>query len=347
MLISRQNSDQSTPCYPCAFLATYKTGTGPNKNGIEITFTEEPPQEVLDTLRANNFLYNRKRGVWYSIESSHSKQLAQQIVRRGLAPEPMPPEVIVQTLPSIEPNKAGDLAQISEKFHLPDGAKHNRVRMIVQNAFQSIEMVHDIDASFVSIPVQFIGASSEWDALFSSDKQGIPLLIEVSIKKDLRVLDVVHEIGHYLDVSLGKRIVRWREGLVDTIKRTEGYRAFRNYDFMGTTRVLITDENGTREEIRKLDDVDPGSIYRMYACDDTELFARGYEQYIAMKCGLLQSEVERDTRFGLQITKKGDETISHWNSVPILWGADDFWQVENLFDKLFHELGWKVDANFN
>ncbi len=61
---------------------TYETGTGTKGNGIEITFTSKPNEEIRNAMKANGFRWGGKKrpSIWWAIESDETLQLAKMLV---------------------------------------------------------------------------------------------------------------------------------------------------------------------------------------------------------------------------------------------------------------------------
>lgn len=60
---------------------TYETGTGAKGNGIEITFTEKPSEEVRQAMKANGYRWGGKKrpSIWWAILDDNSLAIAQQL----------------------------------------------------------------------------------------------------------------------------------------------------------------------------------------------------------------------------------------------------------------------------
>jgi hypothetical protein len=334
---STQCTNKTMPQNQCEFRAHMKTGTGPDKNGIEITFTDDPPLEIIATLSANNFHYQCNTGVWYSKSTSHTKQIAEYIIEKGLLPKPICPKVGILEVHGAKPYRAAHLMCVSEKIITPMGKYHQAHRDAIIKAIEIIGMVHQIDASFSPIPVKIVKECDGYAALFN------PNSLEILVCKiePPRVLTIVHEVGHYLDDSLGERINKWREKLIQAIKRTKGYKKLKNFDINGSGVLVVTSKNGVTRRNVPLRKLDPGLKYRIEACDDIELFARGYEQYIGIKTGACIDEIESENEYRLDIIN--GKPIN--KAIPLMWKLDDFQEVESVLDEMFTEIGWGIIQN--
>lgn len=338
-LESQQDISQTIPCYSYPFQVTLQNGIGKRKDKIDLKFISDPPLDVLDMLEANSFHYDKNLDVWFSNNNYVSRQIADDVLRRSLLSKPIISKDKSGSL-FTTPYKAKIIVPISSRIH-PVAMEHQKIfKDVVNQAIKTIEQIHGIDVICNPIPIKLVKKIDGYAAEFWEE----PLEILVSTNESPRVLTIVHEIGHYLDYSLGERINDWRWKLMTTIKRTTGYKTHKNFDSTRMGKVIITDKNGTKERLLPMKDLDPGRKYRIELCSDSELFARAYEQYIGMKSGQLISELEPETENRLELIS-GDNVEVKWNALPILWKNDDFVEVENLLDFFFTEIGWSVTKN--
>jgi hypothetical protein len=337
---SEQGKIQSIPGYSYPFRATIKDRCGKRKDRIEITFLDDPPLEALEAISANGFRYANDIGVWRSCSNSISRQIAEDVVRRGLISKSTLSEAIIPSkLANGKLYKAENLVLASSRIYPCSATYSKPFREAIQKAIHIIEEVHYLDADCESIPVRLVKDCDGYAAQFWPDQ----LEIRVCKTQSPRVLTIVHEIGHYLDFSLAECINDWRKELMVTIKRTKGYKALKNFDGESMGKAIVSDGNKTKEKYYRLRELDPGRKYRIEACDDVELFARAYEQYIGIKSDQLQSELEPETEHRLEIIGWGNFDPV-WNARPILWKMDDFQEIVPLFDKMFSDIGWKIPA---
>ncbi len=60
---------------------TLATETGPNKNGIELSFDGKPSEEIRELLKANGFRWNRRSKVWYAISNAERLLFANRLLQ--------------------------------------------------------------------------------------------------------------------------------------------------------------------------------------------------------------------------------------------------------------------------
>jgi len=239
-----------------------------------------------------------------------------------------------------KPYHAKKVIPLSSRIIPCEMDNHKPFSKAVKKAISIIESVHSIDESCDPIPIKLVKECEGYAAQFWYD----PLQIVICTNDSPRVLTVVHEIGHYLDYSLGARIDEWRGKLMSEIKRTSGYKTLKNFDPTRMGKVILTDKHGTRERLIPMKEIDPGAKYRIEQCNKCELFARAYEQYIGMKSRQLQSELEPETENRLNLISRENIEVT-WNARPILWKTGDFIEVERTFDLFFLDIGWKISTN--
>lgn len=121
---------------------TYKTQTGPKKNGIELTFPGKPEQEARDLMKSNGFRWHRTNKVWYAVANDARLKAAKALcstdvpdaekakavvkaaeptpIRPEPTPEPMPGQSIEDRLKELEEEYARLKRGQDEKKEDPD-----------------------------------------------------------------------------------------------------------------------------------------------------------------------------------------------------------------------------------
>ena len=232
--------------------------------------------------------------------------------------------------------------EISAKFIVPGGSRDKRLQRLMKDAFEAVERVHGIDRTFSVVPVKFISASTSAEARLVSEKAGLmikPIRLDVSKKTEAHPLDAIHEFGHYIDYSLGDQAREIRNKLLDTIKRSYGYKTLKEISYSTEVDVEVSDEKGKRIERMPYHKIDVGIKYRWYLLSDEEIFARAYAQYIALRAGIGKERIEEMTKF--RLNDNGKYII---RTYPLQWKEEDFEPIADQFDRLFQHLGWQVSG---
>lgn len=151
---------------------------------------------------------------------------------------------------------------------------------------------------------------------------------------------LIHETGHLIDKHLfsvdnnygshnaDKNEASPLHGIMRKIKETTLYAEIKKISETATVEVVYTKENGFLG-IKKVADEGTRKYYE-YLARDIELFARAYTQYIAFESGT----TARSEFLGeyLEVLCAGSKYG---------WNPSEFRDIQDEFNKLFKELGWK------
>lgn len=364
---NRGNGGPDTPGYHYSYVASLEMGTGPYKNGIELCFDRKPGECVRGRLKENGFRWHNQKGVWYAVATPERVALAEQIVKEGLCPvkpEPVPAASQPVAAPAAESvsvaeptpvavqktaEKTTTLVRkrtkpagvnVATKFRVPDGTKNKRERQLVSDALSVISKVHGVDSALPDIRVNFISASTTAEArLVLVGKK--PVQLDVSKKPDVHPLDVIHEVGHYIDFALGDKIAPHRERILRAIKKSKGYKDLIT-PLPPQVDVVVTETDGT-SKVEKYPryEIAPDLKRLTYMTSPHELLARAYAQYISTKADFGKDYMDAYTTFRVikKVTPKSKKTqITTYFRAQ--WEEDDFAPIAEEFDKLFASLGW-------
>ena len=223
-----------------------------------------------------------------------------------------------KTLPLAAPTAAPILSPSSPARQVPpglpavsQGLRPQRMtrpmRSAIDLALQAIDQLHG-DGVLPKIPVKS-SATKEWYGVFRHGR-GVPIEIAVAKAGDHYALTLVHEVGHFLDLSaIGG------PGAMESAKGAAG--------LLG--KVLAAAAGSAA--VKTLEAMSP-SLVRSYYLRLREIWARAYAQWVAQRSGnpvLL------------------DELAKTRSKVPgVQWDEADFAAIGAAIDELFRDLGWRL-----
>ncbi len=187
------------------------------------------------------------------------------------------------------------------------GTKRGFLRNAVDTALSAIDSVHG-DGELPEIPIKL--SRSKWKRGSFWYVIGKPERIDISKVGGGDALTVVHEVGHFLDLSgLG------RAGEFASLAERD------------TLMAEWWEAINATPEVQQLQNTNlyPYS-YRAYLLKPIELWARSYSQYIAQKSG--NAELLRDLEERLE-----EAPLTHWTE-------ESFRSIMEAIDKLFVRLRW-------
>jgi hypothetical protein len=199
-------------------------------------------------------------------------------------------------------------------FDITGGTAELRAQVAEQ--ISAIEQVHKMPASMPRIPMiisamrRSYGLFTVWRSALTN--QGTTAEIRVSraaLERDPSITSVVHEIGHFLDAF----------GLGSDVPGGIANRAYLSTKQpLEAWRQAVTSSNAYRQLV-----LGGGSAY---VTSTRELWARSYEQWIALRSG--------NARLAAKIEARRQEETTH-----LYWEDDDFAPIAAAFDEAFASRG--------
>lgn len=183
----------------------------------------------------------------------------------------------------------------------------------IENALKAINSVHS-DGSLPKIPVMLHRMKANAAFLTSGNfGQMSPHSIMLKSSGKTKEFSFIHETGHFLDFSAigraGRFETKFDSVITPVIKKIKESQAYGKLLEIKHTTL----DHRIRDHIN-------------YLCDERELWARSYAQYIAEKSNnrILLTQLENNRTFDF----------------PYHWSEKDFKEIKAEIDKLFTQLGW-------
>ncbi len=206
-----------------------------------------------------------------------------------------------------EPNGISLVSIIS----IPEDTDFNTVR----RALDIVRYIHG-DGNLPAISVQSFQdinpAALEYDQ--NNDGTIRPRAILVNLELGYSEYDVIHEIGHLLDIAIAQN----------------QYASRINHPLLKAWREAI-ENTKTVQQLHRLEAYDVDQEELQYLLDPAELFARSYAQFIAT--------ASTDSTFRNEVGQQ----VSHVLRTRLFarqWNNEEFEPVAYAFEQLFARLGW-------
>lgn len=242
------------------------------------------------------------------------------------APPPPPPETPIVPNPGLDPRPVPGPKGTPVAAALDVRAK-GKLGDDVRAALDTIGTVHG-DGKLPTIPVRELKSGTA-EGVFARRPGNVPLEIGVHGKGTRPRTTLAHEVGHFLD----------RAAIPGTDRRGDRdwehdpllsawYHAVRNTDGFKRLKELEKDPHVLATVGNKQVRYKVSPAYVEYTLKPTELWARAYAQYIALRSGdgTMRAEIAQDTR----------------GTTPTQWHEHDFEPVARAMDAVFHKLGWRA-----
>lgn len=111
----------TTPAAAPVTGTTYKTGTGPRGDGIELHFKGKPDDETLSRVKGAGFRWSKFQKMWYATENSKTLKLARELAGEVDEVATMPPATTLQA-PKVEPQPQAAPQRMPEPGPEPETA---------------------------------------------------------------------------------------------------------------------------------------------------------------------------------------------------------------------------------
>ena len=216
-----------------------------------------------------------------------------------------------------------------------------QARLSITDAINAIENVHDVPASMETVPLILMPIEDEPNTLgrqmsYQDDEgYGHSAMLQISpaVEHEAVLGTVVHEMGHTLDIELG-RIRGYKSYLSESEAATGWRQAIRNTQ---TVRELEAHrQNFMVRELIAQDDVERADMHNIvqhfdYLLSDRELWARSYTDYIARR--------DASASRGWKIRRSSHDVAIENGLAARQWMSDeDFRPVAREFDLLLGDL---------
>lgn len=243
-----------------------------------------------------------------SLKTLLSKAKSKKQPKQPTQPKPVAPPIKIESLL----NKATDVFKIGKGF-----SKDTKIK--TQQALDLIDKVHGFDKAISPSHIDEMGFSTSKGTLGLYYPQ--TRAIELLDGHTDAISTAIHEIGHFIDFTLGKgytatkrpELKEWRDAIDNSQSVTKLWD-------------MLTNPSKYEVDFGKAGKLKPDTPYTDYLLKNEELFARSYAQYILTKNG--KYDVLDDMRQDIMYDSKQ-------------WEDSDFKPIEAAFDKLFEGLKWK------
>lgn len=244
------------------------------------------------------------------------------------APQPAqkPPEKPIVPKPNLTPPRR------PEPKGTPVGAAlevrvSSKVDRDVRHAIGAVDKVHG-DGKLKRIPVT-TDARMSAEGAYTRLVDNTPIGIRLKPTTDHIRTVLIHEIGHFLDRSAipGTDAGGDRDWERDPLLST-WYHAVQATESVRRIKSLRSDPNVTKTVNGRPVRIPIGAKYVEYLLKPTEIWARAYTQYVALRSG------DRELTGEIEAEMKG--------AVQDQWTPQDFEPVARAMDELFHKLGWRT-----
>lgn len=201
-------------------------------------------------------------------------------------------------------------SSVAQHFDVSGGSAE--LRALVSDQIEAIGQVHSLPASLPRIPLQITQMSSAYGkfTVWASRVTGQATDAKIALSRPALdrvppITSVVHEVGHFLDAfGLGGEVPG---GIIDA-----GYLS--GTDAMSSWRTAVSESNAYRQLV-----LSGGTPYQTSI---KELWARSYEQWIALRSG--------NGALAAKIAARLQE-----DNPNLYWGEDDFAPIAAAFDEAF------------
>jgi hypothetical protein len=103
--VEPQAAGPTAPAATSVTGTTYKTGTGPRGDGIELHFKGKPDDATLSRVKGAGFRWSKFQKMWYATENSRTLKLARELAGEVDEVVTTPPATTLQTPPRPEPQR--------------------------------------------------------------------------------------------------------------------------------------------------------------------------------------------------------------------------------------------------
>lgn len=232
-------------------------------------------------------------------------------------------------LPPVPPPVTQESAQSRDELDL---------RAVAIRALRAIDAVH-VDGVMPRIPIVAVPSATSGSAgNFIRDKSGQPVQLEINTHPDYAStaeLTFLHEVAHFLDLSglgiPGQKSTETADPILNDWRvAVRGTRVVQRLEAnLRTGYAELVDAQGARRRV-------PISPHlTRYLLSESELWARSYAQYIAVRSGDAKLIAALDeARFG------PNQNALLAQVYPLQWHDADFAPVAKAIDAMFEELGW-------
>jgi hypothetical protein len=203
-------------------------------------------------------------------------------------------------------------APVSQALELKVGGQ---LRREVEHALSVIDSVHG-DGALPALPVLSSRGETQLGRYFAY-VNGPAMDITISSRGSWPAFTTTHEVGHFIDhFGIGTPA-----GFASTTSELAEWRAAADASNAVQTLRGLRPTAGVQVDMK----------FRDYLLDPTEVWARSYSQYIAVRSG--------DPRLlgQLELTRKRGTRLYY----PRQWEDDDFEPIAASIDTLFQRLGWR------
>lgn len=198
-------------------------------------------------------------------------------------------------------------------------AEYNGASENIKAALSEIEKNHKVALSH-KVEISTIEDSKNEGVLWSIS--GEPTGIGISKTAKNEMMAAIHECAHFIDLSGIEPVGKYAESKI-TGKLSKWWKAVSNSEAYQELEYLLSSKGYLAGN--KLVSVK----HLKYLLQPGELFARSYEEYIAL--GTKNKKLAEELR----------NSIYSSVFVPRYWKQEDFSQIAEAFDELFEDLGWK------
>ena len=198
-------------------------------------------------------------------------------------------------------------------------AEYNGASENIKAALSEIDKNHKVALSH-KVEISTIEDSKNEGVLWSIS--GEPTGIGISKTAKNEMMAAIHECAHFIDLSGIEPVGKYAESKI-TGKLSKWWKAVTNSEAYQELEYLLSNKGylaGSKLVPAK---------HLKYLLQPRELFARSYEEYIAL--GTKNKRLTEELR----------NSIYSSVFVPRYWKQEDFSQIAEAFDELFEDLGWK------
>ena len=198
-------------------------------------------------------------------------------------------------------------------------AEYNGDNENIKAALSEIDKKHKVALSH-KVEISTVEDSKNEGVLWSIS--GEPTGIGISKTAKDEMMTAIHECAHFIDLSGIEPVGKYAESKI-TGKLSKWWNAVTDSETYQELEYLLSNKGYLAGN--KLVSVK----HLKYLLQPGELFARSYEEYIAL--GTKNKKLAEELR----------NSILSSVFIPRYWKQEDFNQIAEAFDELFEDLGWK------